>query len=445
MNGQMRRWFLGTAACYVIILGGLLYWHLAADLGTHSANPRYYRVFSEPRGTIVDRRGEPLAVTLGEEENFRRSYAAASLTHVVGYFHPRYGMTALERIYHEELLVGRTVQTTIDLELQLKVESLMEGRIGAAVALSPATGEVLALVSSPWIDGNVLAERWSEYSEDGRSPFLNRVTQGQYPPGSVIKPIVYGTALERELTSPDQIWNDQGVFRVDGRTVQNFGGRSLGAITTEEALALSSNTVFAELAVELGDDLLSVLRRFALGSEPLWELGGQSGFVPQRAYSDHNKALLGIGQGELLVTPLQMGMVAAALANRGVLMQPYLVQELRGGFRLRQITRPVELGQVLSESVAAQVRDAMVLTARSGTAQGVCSDEVQLAAKTGTAQAGAKGDHAWFIGFAPSPMPQIAVAVLVEHGGTGSAAAAPIGAAIIEEALKIWNREKGIR
>ncbi len=126
-------------------------------------------------------------------------------------------------------------------------------------------------------------------------------------------------------------------------------------------------------------------------------------------------------------------------------MRPYLVQELRGGLRLRQITRPVSLGSVLPERAALEVREAMVLAVQAGTASGVYKEDVQLAAKTGTAQAGSGADHSWFIGYAPSYMPQIAAAVLVEHGGAGSAAAAPIGAAIIEQALQILAGKKGVR
>lgn len=445
MTSYSRNWFLGVVAGYVIILGGLFYWHLCADLAQHSANPRYYQMFKEPRGPILDRLGAELAVTLGPEDDYRRDYAAPSLCHVVGYFHLRYGMTCLERIYHEDLLAGRSVQTTIDLDVQLMAEKIMDGRVGAAVVIIPATGEILALVSSPWLDANSLAENWSDYMDDVRSPFLNRATQGLYPPGSVIKPVVYGAALEKQLVRAEQTWDDKGSFTVDGRVVQNFGGRSLGSITTGEALALSSNAIFAELAVQLGDDLLDYYHLFQLGSEPLVELGGKGGFVPQRAYSDYNRALLGIGQGELLVTPLQMAVVAAALANRGEMMRPYLVQQLRGGFRLRQITRPLSIARVLGERVSVEVRAAMVLAVLSGTARDVYNENVQLAAKTGTAQAGSEGDHSWFIGFAPSLMPQIAVAVLVEHGGTGSAVAAPLGAAIIEETLQIWESRKGVR
>ncbi len=445
MKFPSRKWFLGVLAGYVIILGSLFYWHLCADLAEHPANPRYYQMFKEPRGAILDRDGLPLAATLGAEKEFRRVYALPSLSHVVGYFHPRYGLTCLERIYHEDLLAGRNVLTTIDLEVQRAAEAAMANRIGAAIALIPATGEVLALVSSPWLDGNSLAENWSDYVADVRSPFLNRVIQGLYPPGSVIKPIVYGAALEKRLVEPGQIWLDTGSFQIGGRSIRNFAGQSLGSISTEEALALSSNAVFAELAVGLGDELLDYYRLFQLGSEAQIELGGRAGFVPERAYSDYNRALMGIGQGELLVTPLQMGVTAAALANRGVLMRPYLVQELRGGLRLRQITRPVSLGSVLPERAALEVREAMVLAVQAGTASGVYKEDVQLAAKTGTAQAGSGADHSWFIGYAPSYMPQIAAAVLVEHGGAGSAAAAPIGAAIIEQTLQILAGKKGVR
>lgn len=190
--------------------------------------------------------------------------------------------------------------------------------------------------------------------------------------------------------------------------------------------------------MDLEEQLLKCFRLFGLGQQIDFELGNLEGFVPAGIASPYHAAQLGIGQGELLVTPLQMAQAAAALANGGILMRPYLVKELRGGLRLRQITRPQVVQELLPKSAANTVRKAMALAAREGTAQTHLSGSLDYAGKTGTAQTGrSAADHAWFIGFAPVDAPQVAVAVVIEHGGAGAAAAAPVGAEIMLKALQM--------
>lgn len=445
MKKPLIRCFMAVSTIYVLLMGALVYWHLFGDLGKHPANPRYYQVFNQERGPIYDRNGEILAFSSERKKDFARIYATPSLSHVVGYFHQRYGITGLERLHHEDLVRGRTVFTTIDLGLQAYVEDCLKGLVGAALVIKPNTGEVLALVSQPAVDGNCLDELWSDYLQDGRSPFLNRVTQGLYPPGSLVKPLVYGGALEKGLVTSNQLWLDQGSLQIQNRHLSNSNARVLGEITTDQALAQSSNVVFAQLAIDLEEDLLAIFRRFGLGAEPRFELSVKGGYLPAQAPDAYTRAQLGIGQGELLATPLQMGMIAATIANRGVMMQPYLVQEIRGGLQMRQITRPHLLGEIFPEQVALVIRDAMVLAVQNGTAQGIKDLNLNIAAKTGTAQVGQGRDHAWFMGFAPSNWPEVAVVVVVEHGGAGGAVATPIGAKIIAQALNNGEGKKGKR
>lgn len=431
----MRKSFLVIAFIYGMILSSLFYWQLCADLNVHPANPRYYLMFQAERGTIYDRNGEPLAKSMQEDAGYTRNYAAVSLSHVVGYFHQRYGMTGLERLYHEELLSGRSLFTTLDLSLQRLAETLLEGHKGAIVALNPNTGEILALASSPAVDGNALDENWPNYLADLRSPFLNRVTHGLYPPGSLIKPIVYAAALNEGLVTADQVWDDQGVLHLQNRTLSNYGQKRYGQINLDQALAYSSNVVFAQLAIPLGDRLVDYFQRFSLGSEVSFELRNLAGHVPSKIVSPYGAAQAAIGQGELLVTPLQMALLASTIANGGVMMQPFVVQEVRGGLKMRQITRPQVLADVISRDIAVQLRDAMVLCAQEGTGKTRFTDTLDYAAKTGTAQTNQGADHAWFIGFAPTNQPEVAVAVLVEHGGAGGTAAAPLGAEVMLWAL----------
>ena len=423
---------------YAVLFFSLVYWQVGADIQNHPANPRYYQMFTENRGAIYDRRGVPLAISASLDKGmYTRSYATPSLSHVVGYFHQRYGMTGLERIYHEELIMGRVLVTTLDLELQKVAEEALQGQIGAIVAIKPSSGEILALVSSPGLDGNALDANWSDYLDDLRSPFLNRATHGLYPPGSSVKPILYSATLERSLADRSRLWLDEGSLVLQNRTIRNSGGKAHGNINLDQALAFSSNVVFAQLAISLGEGLLEDLEKFGLGRAADFELNNLSGAVPGKVASQYDAAQLGIGQGDLLVTPLQMAVVAQTVANGGVRMRPFLVAEIRGGLKMRQLTRPQVTGEVCSPAVAAALQGAMVLAAKEGTAQTSLSVSLDYGAKTGTAQTNQGGDHAWFIGFAPSIKPRVAVAVLVEHGGSGSAAAAPIGAKVLAAALAI--------
>ena len=439
MKLEVRKSFLAITVLYGIIFVSLSYWQLCADLKNHPANPRYYQMFQEDRGVIYDRKGIPLAISAADSEGefYARSYAATSVSHVVGYFHQRYGMTGLERLYHEDLSLGRSLLTTLDLEIQNMAAQALEGLQGAVVVMKPATGEILALVSSPGIDGSALDANWSDYLGDARSPFLNRATHGLYPPGSILKPVVYGAALREQLVERSELWQDQGSLVLQNRVISNAGGRAHGTITTDRALAVSSNVVFAQLAISLGERLLDEFRSVGLGAVVPFDLQNLRGNCPASIHSDYDAAQMGIGQGELLVTPLQMAVIASTIANDGVMVKPFVVQEVRGGLRLRQITRPQEITRVWPASIGTDLREAMVLAATEGTAQSKLAAPLAYGGKTGTAQIAQGHDHAWFIGFAPTKRPEVAIAVLIEHGGSGSQVAVPIGTRLLAAALGI--------
>jgi len=431
----MRKFFLGLLAGYFLLMAFLVYWQLITELDEHPLNPGRYRIFREPRGAILDRNGQALAETIIDADGTRRVYASPGISHITGYFHARYGMSGLEKAWHERLAVGQNVQTTIDLNLQRRVEELLEGRVGAVVVLEPTTGQVLALASYPYIDANALDDKWPEYLEDQRSPFVNRVVQGQYPPGSAIKPLVLVSALQNRTVDLDERWADQGVVELSGRTITNFQRQALGEITTKEALALSSNTVFAQLAAQLGPALLQTLRRLGLGSTPDFSLPASGGNLPDGELSAYGWGQIGIGQGSLLATPLQMASAIAVIANGGRLMRPYLVEQIRGGWRLPKMQRPLVISEAVSQWSAAGVRDAMVMAVQSGTAKSAQVPGVLTAGKTGTAQTANGRDHSWFVGFAPAEEPAAVVVVLLEHAGTASQTAAPLGGLVLREAL----------
>ena len=188
------------------------------------------------------------------------------------------------------------MRTTIALPLQKHMEELMAGKVGAAVAMDPKTGAVLALVSYPYVDGNRLDESWSDYLQDERSPFVNRAVQGQYPPGSAIKPLVLGAAFAERAAYPEQPWVDRGAVELEGRAIKNFQGQALGRITTLEALAHSSNVVFALCYAELGLNFSLPSASSALGDSALAPTY-ESGRLPSPSNQTTDGGEIGIGHG----------------------------------------------------------------------------------------------------------------------------------------------------
>lgn len=428
---------------FILILFALLgfslgYWQLfRPDLKAHPNNPRSYAMFQSRRGTIYDRNGELLAYTTDELLGFRRNYVPPeNLSHTIGYFHHRYGITGLELSFNQQLIKEQDIYLTIDRELELKVAQLMEGHVGATIVMRPATGELLAINSTPAIDSNLLNQQWASYVDRTDGPFFNRALSGRYPPGSVIKPLLLAVAYQTNLTTPDTIWDDRGSIDFGERVLRNFRGNAYGSITTQEALAVSSNIVFAQLATNLRTDLLDYLSDFGIGQA--WAQLGistRSGNLPSPNLSLYGWAQLGIGQGEILVTPLEMAVAISAIANGGVRMEPYLVREIGGNWFTKKIWRPRSVGQVLTQHNAALVRDAMFEAVENGTASGAYIPGTEIAGKTGTAENPHGDDHSWFVGIGSADEFEIVVVVIVEHGGAGSGIATEIAKEIFRYAL----------
>lgn len=428
---------LGAAA---VVLGLWGYWQLLrTDLRTHPYNPR--PALAGPldgRGGIRDRRGEALAQTYtGSGGPERRLLGPPSLIHVVGYVDPRYGLSGLEAALHRDLAgrdrgwvdwwrdplgrrpLGRDVWLTIDARVQAAAERALAGRRGAVVVLRPATGEVLAMSSHPAFAFQDLPVLLAGGEAAAAAPLLNRATQGLYPPGSTFKVLTMAAAFDAGL--------------IDSR-------EQLDAL--QRALAVSSNEAFVHLGLHLGArELSAVARRVGFGARLPIEVPHTVSPLPGFA-SDGDVAQASIGQGDLVATPLQMAIAAAAVAYGGVAMKPHLVREVRDpqGHVLR--ATPAEpLGPpAFSPAAARAVTEAMVLAVEEGTARAAALDGVRVAGKTGTAQNPHGEAHAWFIGFAPAFRPQAAVAVIIEGGGSGGQQAAPVGRAVLAAALDALAR-----
>jgi penicillin-binding protein A len=329
---------------------------------------------------------------------------------------------------------------------------------GAVVALEPSTGKILALVSAPSYDPNLLAshdvnqqsEAWQQLRDNPGSPLLNRALSETYPPGSTFKVVTTAAALQTGATPDTQLPAAARIPLPDSTaTLENFGGTPCGSGPTaslRDAFAKSCNTAFVQLGIDTGADALkTTAQAFGLDASPtpipLQVAESTVGPIGDAAAL----GMSSIGQKDVALTPLQNALVAATIANEGVTMQPYLVDSLKGP-DLSNIatTMPREQRRAVSSQVADTLTDLMV-DAEQVTQQKGAIAGVQIASKTGTAEHGTDPrntpPHAWYIAFAPARAPRVAVAVLVENGGnrlsaTGGALAAPIGRATIAAALR---------
>ncbi len=399
---------------------------------------------------------------------------------VTGYYSLRYGSGGMENAVDpilngsdgrlfvrrlSDLITGRdpsggSVELTVNPAVQQVAynELASHGFTGAAVALRPDTGEILAMVSTPSYDPNLLASHdseaqqaaWEEFTaEENGAPLTNRAVASIYPPGSTFKLVTTAAALESGTATPDtQLTAASTITLADTVTpLPNFGNSRCGngeTVSLTEALARSCNAAFAQLAAMTGEEALRrQAEQFGIGrlnlDVPIAVASSVIGDIPDTAALQQSA----IGQRDVAITPLQNAVIAATIANDGVRMQPQLVHNVLApdfssieGFHAR------EVGEAMSRQTAEQIT-AMMIASEERTRGGGKIPGVTIASKTGTAEHGdGKAPHAWYVAFAPAENPQVAVAVVVEDGGdrgaeaTGASVAAPIGRAVIAAALQ---------
>ena len=421
------------------------------------------RALSVDRGRIFAADGTVLAETrFNEQGDAERLYSYPGLATVTGHWTLVLGRTGIENAFNgilegsqgqrglhvfdelrHEQVVGADVVTTIRMPIQQAADQALGSNVGAVVVLDPATGAVLASASHPFYDPNSYAQNAEAIVADPAQPLLNRVTRGLYTPGSVYKVVtLLGALAQGETTLDERFPNENGIFIVNGFPVRDGSDLPVrnAPYDLAHALAYSSNVTFAQLGLRIGPDgMREIGGALGFGEAPPFELTTE----PSRLGSDTTLldqvglATTAFGQGELLVTPLQMALVGAAVANEGTIMQPYLVQSIRdrAGNALREVN-PRPWKRAVEPAVAEAAREAMVISARDGFARAGAPPGIAIGGKTGTAQLGGSSEpHAWFLAFAPADDPQIVVAVVVENGGRGGDIAAPIAAQVIQAAL----------
>lgn len=423
------------------------------------ANPRLVNDdLKIDRGRIFDRNHERIADTVVKNGVGNRIYPDPVSAYVAGYYSPLlYGKSGLEATFDGELRgeegqnlwtriedhllhrspEGLDLQLTLDSDLQREADGLLGDNIGAIVVIEVRTGAVLALASSPHYDPEQLftgdaadrdaaAEYWERLNDDPDRPLVLRATRGLYTPGSTFKTITAAAAIDAGLASPDDTYRDDGSLDVDGHIIveSNRPDDSVDTWTLREGIAFSLNVVLAQVGLELGGDLLrEYAERFGFGSSVPFDLPvARSQVASSDDFLDSDPAIAdtAFGQGELLVSPLQMAMVASTFANEGNMMRPYLVQEVTtGDGDVVRRTVPEVWREPVTAKTAGQVRDMMINAVENGYAFGAAIAGLLVGGKSGTAESGTDDPHAWFIGFVGDPEPRFAVAVVLEHGGAG--------------------------
>lgn len=481
MNKPLRRVSLVLTVLLLLLFGSTTYFQVikAEELNANGRNARtIYNEFGRPRGPIVvDGVAVASSTKVNNRYGLKREYAEPGLyAPVTGYYSVVYGFGGMEKAMNEELSgkadslfydrlmtvlsghdpQGAQVELTINAKAQKAAYEALGDHRGAAVAIDPDTGAILAMVSTPSYDPNALASHdsksvrkaWSKLNDDPKRPLSNRAIAGDlYPPGSTFKLLVAAAALESGNYTPESEIPGPGSYQLPNSSTSmsnhpNGDTSPCGpndVSSLQSALQQSCNTSFAMLGVQLGEDALkNKAAEYGFGTKMQIPLS----VTPSSMASDMDDAQLAlssIGQYEDKVTPLQMAMMAGSFANDGIVMEPQLVKSVRtGDLKEVKALAPREKSQPLSAAHAAQMRQMMEATVTDGTAKRAQIDGAEVGGKTGTAQwAKGKKPHSWFVGYAMKGDKKVAVAVVVEEGGYGSTVATPIARdlmkAVIEE------------
>ena len=376
------------------------------------------------------------------------------------------GGHAVRSLSLEPAKPGKDLHLSVDMNLQRVAEHAMKGKTGAVIAIEPKTGEILAFVSMPTYNPNLFPggidpESWNELNTSESKPLLNRAMRGLYPIGSTYKPFIALAGLELGVTTPERVIQDTGVFTVGNHRFRDMSGVVKGKVDLRRSLAISSDIYYYWLATELGvDEIYHFMKPWGFGQKTGIDLiGEQTGILPNKEWKEKrfgrawlfgDTPSIGIGQGYNAFTLLQLAHATATLANRGTVMTPHFLRSTVNPVTSEKQDTPLlptNIIELKTRNLNAVI-NGMTDVAKLGTAKLVFNNApYQVACKTGTAQVitvaqddkyDAKKlkrqyhDHALFIAFAPAKNPQIALAVLVENGGFGAKAAAPVARSMID-------------
>ena len=470
---SIRSLTLALAIAFLVTSVGVSYWTILASdqLANDPFNPRLIAASNDrPRGAILDRNGAPLATTEKGASGFVRSYKDQSLAQVVGYASLQFGLSGVEAAYAESLIgqdpadpisiwrarylgerqAAGSVVLGIDEKIQKAAVEALGGRRGAIVAVDPRSGAMLASVSVPSFDPNEVVDlqrqqaAMDKLNNAPEHPLLNRAAQGQYPPGSTFKVVTASAALESGFDPTKKLRVDDP-YQADrswGDYFVRSASHAHGLFDMSDGFRLSENIYFAQVGLQIGGGKLAeYAKRFGIGTAPKLDLPAAKGQLSGSGLLDRPTLVAdtSYGQGELLVSPLQMALIYATIANGGVMPTPHYATGVRDaeGHVVRQVA-PGAQGQVISANTAKTLTTMLVgaVAGPGAFAFGAKVPGVDVAGKTGTAETRpGEAPHGWFVGFAPAEAPTVVVAVIVENAAEGGVTAAPLGAQVMRAAL----------
>lgn len=470
-NRLTRTVFLFTAL-FAVLIGNITYIQVIKaseyqDMpsNNHTINKaRYIK-----RGSIITADGLTLAESVQQADGtYARSYPNGNLAaHAVGYYSQQYGTMGIENTQNDTLTgskdysswqnalnslagisePGNSVQLTIDSRIQRAAEQALAGRVGAIVALDPRSGAVLAWASAPTFDNtNIQAAIETANASGGTDTSMyDRATLALYTPGSTFKVLTLASALENGLATLDTTYDSPGRMEIGGADVVSIGERGHGKISLAKAFALSSNTVFGQVADGLGaEKLVATARAFGYGQQLGLDFTTAASVMPNpEEMTEWELAWAGagqpVGQGHTpgpQATVMQNALMAATIANNGIAMNPYVVSQiLAPDGTVLKTTRGHSLGQAVGSGTAEQVKQAMLDVVQNGTGSAAAIAGVKVAGKTGTAETNNANANSTFVGFAPYDTPTVAIAVVIEQNAKGEESAAAVGGQVLRAAL----------
>lgn len=470
-NRLTRTVFLFTAL-FAVLIGNITYIQVIKaseyqDMPSNNHTINKARFIK--RGSIITADGLTLAESVQQADGtYARSYPNGNLAaHVVGYYSQQYGTMGIENTQNDTLTgskdysswqnalnslagisePGNSVQLTIDSRIQRAAEQALAGRVGAIVALDPRSGAVLAWASAPTFDNtNIQAAIEAANASGGADTSMyDRATLALYTPGSTFKVLTLASALENGLATLDTTYDSPGRMEIGGADVVSIGERGHGKISLAKAFALSSNTVFGQVADGLGaEKLVSTARAFGYGQQLGLDFTTAASVMPNpEEMTEWELAWAGagqpVGQGHTpgpQATVMQNALMAATIANNGIAMNPYVVSQiLAPDGTVLKTTRGHSLGQAVGSGTAEQVKQAMLDVVQNGTGSAAAIAGVKVAGKTGTAETNNANANSTFVGFAPYDTPTVAIAVVIEQNAKGEESAAAVGGQVLRTAL----------
>lgn len=479
-NSVLGRVSLGKRLTNVMIMFSVLFAALVANLTILMVvQADYYRTLptnshtiekqaNRERGTVSTADGVVLAQSIRNEDGtYSRIYPAGTLApHVIGYYSTRFGASGIEGSFAETLqgkdhfaswtdvlnsyaglaTPGNDIQLTLNSTIQQAAQNALDGYNGACVVLDPETGAILGMASAPTYDAAGYEELLGGRQET--DALFNRATQALYAPGSTFKTLTLATAIDNNIANEQSTYDSPGAIEIGNAMVYNYDQNAMGTVTLATATQWSSNTVFGQLGVEIGPELLvRSAEEFGFNKEPSFDIAATTSLMPNPAeMTEWETAWAAIGQpvGEHAspagpqTTVLEMAMVGAAIANDGTIMKPYLVDSIYNADGARaSTTSPSVFSKPISSSTAQRTKAVLQTVVESGTGVGAQVWGVNIAGKTGTAETGKPIDDSWFVGFGPTEDCKVVVAIVLEQGADGYTDAATRANNVLSTALAV--------